>query len=208
MATQPENTQLANAFCNGSYLFPQSNFILADQVLGAEAYEFRFTGGGDVFMEIREGVSFQFHTTSIQFVPGVTYAVDVRVRAGGQWSDFQNACPITILPAPMAPPEGGGDMEFRQSTSNPHLDEGMLVIFPNPNDGKELVLESFSHGEFGDVIIELMDMTGSVLHTEQHAAVGPHFQVRIMPERPLVSGMYIIQMRYADTCTREAFVVY
>jgi hypothetical protein len=84
----------------------------------------------------------------------------------------------------------------------------MLVIFPTPTDGKELVLESFSHGEFGDVIIELMDMTGSVLHAEQHAAVGPHFQVRIMPERPLVSGMYIIQMRYADTCTREAFVVY
>jgi hypothetical protein len=205
MATQPENTQLQSSFCNGSYLYPNSNFILADQVLGASMYEFRFDNGVDILSEMREGVSFQFHTTDLVFSPGI-YQVDVRAFAGGQWSDYQNACPITILPAPDVQEESDETAEDISVRSfNADMD---VTLFPNPNDGRDFIVELGAVESMeGLVVFQIMDAKGKVVHTESLGAQGKTFQHRLRMDSPLAEGLYTLSVITDGERIQQRFAV-
>jgi hypothetical protein len=206
MLTQPPATQVNSAYCNGTYLYPQSNFILADQVLGATGYEFRFDNGADpVMSELKDGVSFQFHTTDLIFNPGI-YQVDVRAYAGNTIADYQDQCPITIIPMPELE---GEDDQTADAQAYRTLASGMeLTLFPNPNDGRDFIVELGTMDTLeGIVLFQVMDASGRVVHVESVGAQGNTFQHRLRMDAPLAEGLYTLSVWTDGNQLQQRFVV-
>jgi len=207
MATQPENTQVSASFCNGSYLYPFSDFILADQVLGATAYEFRFDNGVETLMEVKAGVSFFFHTTDLIFTPGI-YTVDVRAFAGGQWSDFVNACPITILPTPEVGGGSSDDVADGSDVRSVGIADISLNMYPNPNSGDAVFVNLSGMSDDAQRIrVEVIDLTGKVVHYDEIGNNGSEANFIMEFAEPLSKGMYFVNLYVDDSMMVEKLTV-
>jgi cysteine-rich repeat protein len=104
MASQPEDTEVRSAYCGGTYSYPSSDFILAESVVGATAYEFQFSPvpSGTVLTKLVNTVSFTFGPSSLPFVAGTTYNVQVRAYSGAASGDYvDTGCEITIAGGPL-----------------------------------------------------------------------------------------------------------
>ena len=169
---------------------------MADNVGGAEAYEFRFTpqpeGSGPAVTAKRTSYSFSFGA-STPLAVGTTYKVEARAIIQGIAGDFvYTGCEITIAGPPM--------MDQESMTSNEEAKAGDLQetsdysLFPNPNDGTEFKVQrlesSFSEGSIG---IEISDITGKLLHSELKALKGDS-RLLVDPSTDLSKGMYLLRI--------------
>jgi hypothetical protein len=188
MLTQPPATSVRQQYCNGTVLYPSSNYILAETVLGADLYQWRLvpTIGGLAVNEYTGGISLSFGPlTDVE--PGVTYDVAVRARVQGLWGDFQDECPLTIQPNPGM--EAPNDL-----TEAKWLETGELTIYPNPNGGEELMITLTGlDEEEGTVQLELLDMMGRLIQSERISAKGEQINYRMSFEERLPSGLYLIR---------------
>jgi hypothetical protein len=96
----PELPELCATSC-GATLTSMCDNICADCGYGAEAYQFRFDDGTNIYTYIRTG---KVATIEAGWVSGLsintTYTVDVRVKVEGTWRPYGNTCQLTT---PMAP---------------------------------------------------------------------------------------------------------
>ena len=200
MESQPEDTGVKAQFCNGTYLFPNSNYILAELVLGATKYEYKFTPtlGGTALTEIKNTISFAFHTTSLPFVSGTTYDVEVRAYAGGVWGDYSTMCPITVQAAPSV---GGGD----QTIAAKKLDASAVAsLYPNPNLGESLYVSLTGlEDKPQHVVIEIMDVTGKMVYAQDVANTGKSANIILNFNEKLSRGMYFVNIYMDDTMLTE-----
>jgi hypothetical protein len=200
MESQPEDTGVKAQFCNGTYLFPNSNYILAELVLGATKYEYKFTPtlGGTALTEIKNTISFAFHTTSLPFVSGTTYDVEVRAYAGGVWGDYSTMCPITVQAAPSV---GGGD----QTIAAKKLDASAVAsLYPNPNLGESLYVSLTGlEDKPQHVVIEIMDVTGKMVYAQDVANTGKSANIILNFNEKLSKGMYFVNIYMDDTMLTE-----
>ncbi len=198
MKVKPENIGILASDCNGTYTAPSSDFILADNVLGAEFWEFRFTplGGGAAFSVIHPNLSLTLDGSITQFTAGpVTYDVDVRVFAGGVFGDYSAVCPLTVIytPPPAAPmgETGGSAIKLGNTTD--------VTIYPNPNAGDNFVLALGNMDtEVQKVVVEIVDLAGKTVHTEQFANSGSDANRIITFDEPLATGMYFVNVYLND----------
>jgi hypothetical protein len=188
-AVKPESTGLQMSSCNGTYTWPSSDFILSDNILGAEFWEFRFSplGAGASFSVINPDLSLTLDANITEFAPGTTYDVDVRVYAGNVWGDFATVCPITIVPAPVAQPID--DIAVKELT--PAFD---FVIYPNPTAGREIMIEMNADKENASYTLEVTDIAGKTVYTEVFAAKGTQVYKNITFDAQLESGLYIVTL--------------
>ena len=195
MSLQPEDTEVRASFCGGTYTYPSSNSILAQSVVGATAYEFKFSPlpSGTVLTKVVGTVSFGFGPASLPFVAGTTYNAQVRAYWGSAVGDYvDTGCLITVDGPPM--------MDQESMTSNEEAKAGDLIatsdysLFPNPNDGTEFMVQrlngAFNEGAIG---IEILDITGKSLQSEMRAVKGDS-RVLVNPAKDLSKGMYLLRI--------------
>jgi len=198
MAVQPISTAVRAQYCNGTYLFPQSNFILAETVVGATYYQWRFTPmlGGMAQNQITNGLQLSFHQTSMMLMSGVTYDVVVRAFAGGVLGDYGSSCPLTI----QANPEVQGPAESNTAKSlTSNVD---FKLYPNPVTGNEFILENLSVHELGVLNLEIRDITGRIVQTERRALKGTGTSLRVNLDSELQSGVYHLFI-YSDAAPQQ-----
>ena len=187
MSVQPPDTEVKPQYCNGTYLFPQSNFILAQLIHGASQYEWRFTPslGGSSLTQMTNGVSFAFHMTSLPFVSGTTYNVQVRVLAGGIWGDYGSSCPLTIQANPIFPsPQDGYALKT--------ISDDKVKVYPNPFSASEIILD-FLQGGSDAVHVNLRDMTGRILFSGTYSAKGEgSLSQKLFLPQDMASGQYLL----------------
>lgn len=191
MATQPESTMIRPEYCNGAYLFPNSNFLLAETVLGAVQYEWMFS-------PLAGGISLTFNTNALSFVfgqanqglaLGVTYEVFVRAFAGGTWGDFSASCPITIQGNPVQPDDDSGMAQKSIKVFGPEL-----IIYPNPIEGGSLNL-SITEQLKGDILdIEAFDLQGRRVYFESYPVESTFIEQRIHLGSQWPDGIYLLKV--------------
>jgi hypothetical protein len=189
---QPEDTELGAQFCGGTYMLSNSNYLLAKQVLGASKYEFKFspTLGGTALTQVNNTLSFAFHLTSLPFVAGTSYSVQVRALAGGVWGDYASACNITVVAPPTIGTGNGNNAVAEKAISS----ETYFSLYPNPNDGTEFMITTsqISSNE-SNVNVEIMDITGKIVFTSIIPVKGSS-QFKVVPDTALNTGMYLLRL--------------
>ena len=202
MSMQPPDTEMRAEFCNGTYLFPQSNYVLAQQVFGATQYEWRFTPsmGGSSHTQMTLGVSFAFHLTSLPFVSGTTYNFEVRALAGGVWGDYGNSCMITI----QANPDFQGP-ETTLATKN--LFDAQLKIYPNPVADFEFILSMELQGGEDNLQIQIYDISGRLLFAEQLASKGNQVNHKVILTDDIAPGQYVLRVISKDLSRTVPLVI-
>ncbi len=191
MLSQPPATFVRAQFCNGTYLFPNSNYILADQVYGADQYQWRFTPtlGGQALTQMTGTLSLAFHLTNMPLQSGATYDVAVRARVQGLWGDYAASCPLTIQANPTV---NSGHVSASKLIAG---DEGHFSLFPNPNSGEEVRLNFKSASWLeGMANIEVLDILGKLIQTEQVAVKGEEMNYTLRFDEELHTGMYLIRV--------------
>jgi hypothetical protein len=89
------DTKLRNADC-GLTLGSMTQWVYADIVSGAEAYQFRFNDGSGSFTYIRSDGVQKIRLSWINSIDaGTTYDVDVRARVSGVWGSYATVCQLT-----------------------------------------------------------------------------------------------------------------
>ena len=192
MQAQPEDAMILTQYCSGTYLYPNSNYILSNLILGASMYEFKFTPqpAGTSLTEIKNGIGFAFHTTSLPFVVGTTYNVEVRAFAGGQWGDYSVGCDITIA----GPPEVGTGNESQLASKSLETLGAEYAMYPNPNDGSQFMVTRLDGAfEEGVLNLEILDITGKLVFTERRAVKGDT-RVLVNPDADLKNGLYLLRI--------------
>jgi hypothetical protein len=188
MLTQPPSTSVRQQYCNGTVLYPSSNYILAEVVAGANLHEWRFTpnlGGTSVTTYTTSYSLFFFSSLSLE--AGTVYNLEVRARVGTIWGDFEGSCMIFLEPNPgMDAPRDFSEAKW--------MEQGELSIYPNPNGGEELmiVLTGLSEEE-GTVQLELLDMMGRLVQSERISSKGEQISYKMLFEERLPSGLYLLR---------------
>jgi len=197
MATQPEDTRVREDDCGieNSYIYGSSDFIVADQVLGATMYQFRLTNTSTLeqFIENRPGVSLTFHTTSNVLTDG-PYDVAVRAMAGGQLGDYGANCSITIgevLPVIIDKP---GDGFAEEKVLSP-ITNSSMSLYPNPTeDGEINVIVNGLSAQAQAITLQVYDMLGQVVFQEVFASKSTDAALKVNLTGDLQAGMYLVRL--------------
>ena len=206
MLSQPPDTQVRAQYCNGTYLFPDNNYLLSDLVFGADLYQWRFTPslGGTALIEYTGSLSFAFHITNLPFISGSTYNVDVRARVQGMWGDYANICPITI----QANPEAQGSADNGISVLKALSLDNELNIYPNPSDGNDFIISmELSSDLASSAHIEIMDITGKIIYTERIAVKGQRIQFKTSLDQALETGIYLVRVSAGEFISTERLLI-
>jgi hypothetical protein len=190
MQGQPEDTNLKPEFCGGTYVLSNSNYLFAIQVLGASKYEFKFspTLGGTALTQVNNSLSFAFHLTSLPFLAGTSYSVQVRAFAGGVWGDYATACDIAVV-APPTIGTGNNTAAEKAITS-----DNYFSMYPNPNDGAEFIVAANQKNSIeSNVSVEIMDITGKMVYSGVIPVKGSS-QFKVTPDTALNTGMYLLRL--------------
>lgn len=93
-------TQVAATYCTSAQRYDLDAILLADQLAGADRYEFTFDAGGQTLVRQSNNYALRLYN-----VPGIEYATDymvtVRARVSGEWTEAGSSCAIgTSLTVP------------------------------------------------------------------------------------------------------------
>ncbi|MBL7964400.1 MAG: HYR domain-containing protein [Flavobacteriales bacterium] len=179
---------------------PASN-IYANDVLGANRYQFEFTAPG----YLRRIASATRVTTiagllTNPLVCGTTYDVRVRVSFDGgvTWCPFGPICQITTEAcAPFA--------DNRTSAEEP---KASLSMYPNPNRGGELFLSLVNlPDQEASITVDIHDMFGKVVMTRSYVSSAHMLNTVFDLNGDLASGMYMVNISVGDLRFTERLVI-
>uniref|UniRef100_UPI0040491557 T9SS type A sorting domain-containing protein n=2 Tax=Flavobacterium sp. TaxID=239 RepID=UPI0040491557 len=89
--------------CNTTLNSAFYDFVFAIEVPNATQYEFKIVAGANEQTVVKNTNSFKFNDFgSFNFTYGTTYAVSVRVEINNAWTDYSDACPVTVTPTPLS----------------------------------------------------------------------------------------------------------
>ena len=148
-----------------------------------------------------------YNNPNIPFSIGQTYGYEVRCRCeeGTEYSNWSGLTPEStfIVPSPPSPFTEG------QSTDEAKgLNETELSIFPNPNNGEQLmILLNGLDDREGTVHLELLDMMGRHIQSERISTKGDQASYQMTFEERLPSGMYLIRVSQQSVMLTERLVV-
>jgi len=146
-----------------------------------------------------------------------TYDVDVRVSldGGATWcfgpagtteaeacadtDDWGKLCKVTINPCP--PMDGGGNSMAQEPT-------GGLTMYPNPNQGTDLVLSLDQvSADVRIVNVDIYDMTGKRVMVRTTAPVDGRLNSTLELNNDLRSGVYMVNITAGDRSFTERLVI-
>ncbi|NNC82788.1 MAG: T9SS type A sorting domain-containing protein, partial [Flavobacteriales bacterium] len=137
--------------------------------------------------------------------PNIRYEWQVRCECGhsgtgpeSPWSEIKifNVPDFDPTTGIYTPPPGQGPYtdDFKSSLEV----DIQLSLYPNPNDGRQFILESerlFENAE--RLTMEIIDITGKLIHSESLASAQKGTQVRIEMGEDLENGLYLVHV-YTD----------
>lgn len=203
MLSQVPNIGLQTQFCGGSYAYPSAQYLLAENVQGADEYQWRFTpsGGGLVQLQNTSGLSLAFHwATDLSLVAGSSYDVAVRARIGSIWGSFNSECTIDLFASSPGPDNDdvvdkglSNEAVILRMWPNPVVDELRLEIEGLPDDGPRMVL------------IQIHSMDGAQVYESYLPVKGDLIRHRIALDPALAEGIYHLSVQDGVELLKEVF---
>jgi hypothetical protein len=183
-------TQLTLSSCGAVDLLPTDR-IYADAVSGATNYRYRFTPlpSGTPIVRARNASTTDFtlqYATGL--MPSTTYMVEVQAYAGGVWGPYGSACQISTSASYNA-------ARFAQNETDETAEvaAATVVAYPNPVTDGQLNLSITGMQDETVTTIEMYDMTGRLVITQQ-VMITPGANVVTINMEGLESGMYIVRI--------------
>ncbi|MFN2422857.1 MAG: fasciclin domain-containing protein [Cryomorphaceae bacterium] len=177
--------------CDATY--PITQVLSAVEICAAEFYTWRFINNTDPDQEDliytrTDGIRTINLALVGGLIPGHTYTVQVRAGSGGLTNDYGYPCDITIEgedPGSIGQP---GVIAFSEN-------EAEISIYPNPNTGSEMMIEVRNlSDDMHDFIIEVYDIYGKKVHSENVANNGTFMNVAVNFHRPMAAGVYTVNV--------------
>ncbi len=167
--------------------------ISAINICAADYYTFRFTNISDLtqedlFYTRDDGLRTVLLSWVTGLIPGDTYAVQVLGASGGLVGTYGPICEITIA--------GGMSGIITLDESNVQSDvQAEISIYPNPSRGDEVMvsIENLQDVQ-NDVIIDVYDMYGKRVHSENYANNGTFMNVALDFQQPMAAGVYLVNI--------------
>lgn len=163
----------------------------AMNVCGAESYTFEFSNGGEVvFTQTTPTRVIVFNNQ--QLTPG-SWEVQVYATIDGVDGPVGSSCNIFFTQQP-----GGG---LGGIVENPGFEidnlDADLSVYPNPAEtGAQInVVISDLENKDQEIEVEIYDMTGKLVYSENHANSSSDFQRAINLEGKISTGIYLVQTR-------------
>ena len=176
--------------CGATYSINQ--VLSAVEICAAEFYTWRFTNlsdplQADLFYTRDDGL----RTISLNWVtgltPGDTYAVQVLGGSGGLVGEYGFSCEITIA--------GAQSLVDMTSSEGIATNEADINLYPNPIMGGEVMVSvSNLEDDQNDIIIEVFDMYGKKVHSENFANNGRMMNVALNFHQPMAAGIYTVNI--------------
>ncbi|MGK0176140.1 MAG: hypothetical protein ACI9AT_002530, partial [Ulvibacter sp.] len=127
---------------------------------------------------------------------------EVKMRANGcisaYWSQTGTGCNLTLGTKAIA-------FKFKEGAADLNLN---FTAYPNPNAGDQAYIKFDQVIDTNqDVIVEIFDMYGKKVHSEQFANAGSDINRMITFDQKLSSGMYFINLSVNETIMIEKLII-
>jgi len=181
----PATTSIWISHCNTTRTYIQP--ISAYNVCGGP-YIFRFQHSSEVERLItRPTYTCGLNLATPPLTPGETYSVSVRVIQGGVAGDYGSACNITIA--------GSGSQNVSEIALFKMIENGQMLLYPNPNHGGEvrLSLENMDEGAH-NAMIAVYDIYGKLININQFGFEGSELNHVMRFNKSLAAGIYTVHV--------------
>jgi hypothetical protein len=162
----------------------------AMNVCGAESYTFQFSNGDVTFTQTNPTRIIVFNNQ--QLSPGA-WNVQVYATVAGVDGEFGPSCSINFQQ------QSGGGLGGIVADPGFEIDnlDADLSVYPNPAEtGAQInVVITDLEAKDQEVEVEIYDMTGKLVYSENHANSGSDFQRAVNLEGRITTGIYLVQTR-------------
>lgn len=183
-------TELLADNCNQE-VFDHDGALQCQAVTGANQYTWRFVNNGSEHVTQTQQPSLPLsHDFGLEY--GLVYDVSVKATVAGMDAEFGDSCPLLI----------------NNSTDIEEIDNGSLVVYPNPSDGRQMNLE-FSNLFTDQSVIEfgMYDLSGKQVDTfDLKVKTEKVREVRTF-ETELAPGMYFLRYTMNGNSFEEKLIV-
>jgi hypothetical protein len=192
--------QLTAPYCNSSQNV--STYIYCNSVVGADRYQFRFEEAGNPAVVLNK-ISTTQKTKPIWLtgIRNTTYNVTCRARVNGTWTNFGNACQLTISGAPMRPiimaqRDGATENETIEELEN----QMSALLYPNPSNGQFKIELAVLPTEAYQV--QVYNSLGQVVYAKQHTT-----QLVSIDLSGITKGIYFVKIANSrDSSTMKLLI--
>ena len=183
--------------------------IAANEVPGANKYQFRFTNivGQPAYVRNISWPSRSFTLTKWLTNPlkaGRTYNVVVRASFdnGGTWCDYGPSCTVKVSWTPLVPGMEARDMELAWQ------DVAELLVYPNPTNGDQVRIDlSGADPELTTATLDLTDLFGKRVMTTTLPLQDGELNTVLSLASDLSAGMYLLTINAGEQVFNERLVV-
>ncbi|MCB0761635.1 MAG: T9SS type A sorting domain-containing protein [Flavobacteriales bacterium] len=193
MSADIPTTQLVASDCGMQEVHP-GTILMCEDVAGAFAYEWQFSSGTDelVFTSYINTLTI---SEDMGLIDGSTYEVAIRSQVGQEWSEWGDACELSI--------DNSSGLDLSDNDSSD------WTIYPNPNDGEKIFIEIGNLQHASDVIeLELFNASGQRIEKISiHNEPGTHVKTTYTFENKLPSGMYFVRYTAAGQALEKKMIV-
>ena len=195
-----DNVNNPNFSCGVTRSFGGSDRIVANPVVGATNYRFRFDDGQGFVRNIAGTSRVRIlNWSTLPLVDGATYDVTVAVSldGGATYCPFGPACQVTIDNAPAA-------ASLRDAAAGVPA----ATIWPNPNNGDLLRVRIEGLDVSASLAnVEIMDLTGKVVSARGLAVSGGVLEATIDLNGTVSRGMYLVRISAGDRSITERLMI-
>ncbi|MBL0044282.1 MAG: T9SS type A sorting domain-containing protein [Flavobacteriales bacterium] len=186
-----------------------TSIIAANEVPGANKYQFRFTNiaGQPAYSRNIAFPTRSFTLTKWFTLPlkaGRTYNVIVRASFdnGATWCDWGPSCTVKVSWTPLIPGAEPRDMETVNSL------EPELHLYPNPNNGDQLRIHlNGTDPDITTVALDITDLFGKRVMTSTLAVQDGELNTVLSLRNDLADGLYIVTITAGERVFNERLVI-
>ncbi|MBL0044402.1 MAG: T9SS type A sorting domain-containing protein [Flavobacteriales bacterium] len=186
-----------------------TSIIAANEVPGANKYQFRFTNiaGQPAYSRNIAFPTRSFTLTKWFTLPlkaGRTYNVTVRASFdnGATWCDWGPSCTVKVSWTPLIPGAEPRDMETVNSL------EPELHLYPNPNNGDQLRIHlNGTDPDITTVALDITDLFGKRVMTSTLAVQDGELNTVLSLRNDLADGLYIVTLTAGERVFNERLVI-
>ncbi len=203
-------TQVRSIDC-GATVSSFSQYIYANQIIGAEEYQFLYTNSI---------TSQQYTKTRVNYVNSLswagitdlsaTYDVKVRLKFNGVWGNYGPTCQISTPGAAIMINSDYQEMiSQKQPANQADADPIVLKTYPNPNNGfgifVDIINPDYNDNKHSE--ITLLDMYGKIVYREIFKGEVTHQVKHISFNAKLEPGIYLLSIKNGDLLATDKIIV-
>jgi hypothetical protein len=188
--------------CGVERRFRPSSFIVATPVYGASQYRFRVFHTSEGYDQefTRNTYTLELNwpaSVAPPLVNGYTYQVQVSALINGVWSDYCDACPVTINNTP-ATQQGGKMVQVF----------GEATLWPNPvRDGQVNLTVDGIQEEVQRISVDVQDIYGQHVYGQEFENIGERFSTTLNLSSDIASGVYSVNITINGNLTTKRLTI-